>query len=105
MLETEEFKGKTSNKLFFRTCFVQPFHFIFHVLLQLFILYSVGVLDKNKTLERVFSYLDYLSLRTAEEVCIEWKEIIADGNFWEQLYKRNVGLFDSPLFIMYIYAV
>ena len=41
---------------------------------------------------KIFGYLDYESLRKAENVCVKWKKAIANSKLWEKLYGRNVSI-------------
>lgn len=40
--------------------------------------------------EKILSYLDADSLRSAESVCKEWQRVIADGMLWRKLIHRKV---------------
>ena len=40
--------------------------------------------------EKILSYLDADSLRSAESVCKEWHRVIADGMLWKKLINRKV---------------
>ncbi|XP_066935630.1 beta-TrCP-like [Clytia hemisphaerica] len=40
--------------------------------------------------EKILSYLDDKSLRSAELVCREWRRVIADGMLWKKLIQRKV---------------
>jgi len=53
------------------------------------------LIEKIFTL-KIFGYLDYESLRKAENVCVMWKKAIANGRLWEKLYGRNVSINNRP---------
>lgn len=40
--------------------------------------------------EKILSYLDADSLRSAELVCNEWHRVISDGMLWKKLIHRKV---------------
>ncbi|KAK2703569.1 hypothetical protein QYM36_018031, partial [Artemia franciscana] len=40
--------------------------------------------------ENILSYLDAESLRSAEQVCKEWRRVVAEGMLWKKLIERRV---------------
>jgi len=40
--------------------------------------------------EHILSYVDAVSLRSAELVCKEWRRVVADGNLWRKLIEHQV---------------
>lgn len=62
------------------------------VKIDLFALFSAKGLEP--VAEKILSYLDHKSLRSAELVCKEWRRVIEDGMLWKRLIQRKV-LHDS----------
>lgn len=40
---------------------------------------------------KILSYLDAKSLCRAEQVCVEWSQVIADGFLWKKLIERKTS--------------
>ena len=44
----------------------------------------------DQVAEKVLSYLDATSLRSAELVCKEWYRVISEGMLWKKLIQKKV---------------
>lgn len=82
------FKCVLLQRLVLRVC-----GFLFFICIRLF--YSIHELflsakGLDHVAEKILSYLDAASLMNAEQVCREWRRVIAYGMLWKKLIERMV---------------
>ena len=41
--------------------------------------------------EKILGLLDYQSLKSAEQVSLDWHQAVVSGNLYRTLYQRNVS--------------